>query len=202
VGEFHDRTSALQPDGPLKLDLGCGSAKCDSSYVGIDVLDLPGVDVVGDVHDVLCSLPEASVQEIFSSHFLEHLTDLPDLFEQVERVLVTGGRFRVVVPHFSNPYYYSDPTHHQAFGLYTFSYLAEDQLFRRRVPRYGRRPRLRLEHVELCFRSAAEFPIRMRIKRAIGRVLNTSQWTQEFYEEVLSGILPCYELAIALVKIR
>jgi ubiquinone/menaquinone biosynthesis C-methylase UbiE len=157
--------------------------------------------VIGDVIDVLRSLRDESVAEIYSSHLFEHIDDLSSLIVELERVLDIGGRLHVVVPHFSNPYYYSDPTHVRPFGLYTFSYFAEDPLLRRRVPTYGHLPRLRLESARLNFRSSIEFRGRYRLKATLSRLVNASVWFKEFYEENLFGILPCYELEFELVKV-
>jgi ubiquinone/menaquinone biosynthesis C-methylase UbiE len=157
--------------------------------------------VVGDVIDVLRSLGDESVGEVYSSHLCEHVDDLSSLIVELERVLVVGGRLHVVVPHFSNPYYYSDPTHVRPFGLYTFSYFTDDPILRRRVPTYGHVPRLRLESARLNFRSSIEFRGRYRLKAALGRLVNASAWLKEFYEENLFGILPCYELEFELVKV-
>jgi SAM-dependent methyltransferase len=199
---IHDKVGALTGDRPLKLDLGCGERKHAPDYVGIDAVDGPAVDVVGDVVDVLRALGDERASAVYSSHLFEHIADLAALVDELERVLAVGGRLHVIVPHFSNAYYYSDPTHRRPFGLYTFSYFAEDSLFRRRVPTYGRRPRLRLETASLGFRSAIEFRVRWRMKAAVGRLVNASVWLQEFYEENLAAVLPCYELEFTLRKVR
>ncbi len=196
-----DKTGALARGSPRKLDLGCGSAKKGPDYIGVDVIDGPAVDVVGDVLHVLRSIEDESVTEVYASHLFEHLDDLSALVTELERVLVTGGRLHVVVPHFSNAYYYSDPTHRRPFGLYTFSYYAEDTLFRRRVPTYGHAPRLQLESVRLNFRSAIEFRVRNRLTTALGRLVNATAWLKELYEERLAWIVPCYELEFLLVKV-
>jgi hypothetical protein len=196
-----DKAGALQGDR-LKLDLGCGSSKRDSSWIGVDLLEGAAVDVVGDVLDVLRTIGDQHVEEVFASHLLEHLDDLPAVVDELGRVLVRGGRLHVIAPHFSNPYYWSDPTHRQPMGLYTFSYLAEDPILRRRVPTYGRPLRLRLRSVRLNFRSPAEFRLRGSVRRALGRVVNRSVWSQEFYEENLTALLPCFEVEWVLEKVR
>ncbi len=196
-----DKVGALAREEALKLDLGCGPTKREPDYIGVDAIDGPAVDVVGDVLGVLRALRPESVSEVYSSHLLEHIDELDSLVEELERVLVVGGRLHVRVPHFSNPYYYSDPTHRRPFGLYTFSYFADDGLLRRRVPTYGHVQRLRLERVRLNFRSSMEFRFRYRVKAAIGRLVNRSVWLQELYEENLAWILPCYELEFVLVKV-
>jgi hypothetical protein len=196
-----DKAGVLGRGAALKLDLGCGPTKRAPGYIGVDVIDGPAVDVVGDVLDVLRSLEAESVAEVYSSHLFEHLDDLAAVVTEVERVLAVRGRLHVVVPHFSNPYFYSDPTHRRTFGLYTFSYFAEDPLLRRRVPSYDHLPRLRLERVGLNFRSAIEFRLRWRLKAALGRLVNATTWRKEFYEEHLVWIFPCYELEFFLVKV-
>jgi len=196
-----DKVGALSRESGLKLDLGCGASKRGPEYVGVDALDGPAVDVVGDVFDVLRALADESVEEIHASHFFEHVDDLEGLVGELERVLAPGGRLHVVVPHFSSPYFYSDPTHRRPFGLYTLSYFAEDSVLARRVPTYGHQPRLRLESVQLNFRSAVEFRSRYRVKEVFGRLVNAHRWLQELYEENLPWLVPCYELEYSLVKV-
>jgi Methyltransferase domain len=199
---IHDKVGALAGDRAFKLDLGCGRSKRAPDYVGVDAIDGPAVDIVGDVVEVLRAVGDERATAIYSSHLFEHIEDLTALVDELERVLAVGGLLHVVVPHFSNAYYYSDPTHRRPFGLYTFSYFAEDPLFHRRVPAYGHRPRLRLEAASLHFRSAAEFRLRSRVKGAVGRVVNASVRLQEFYEENLAALWPCYELEFTLRKLR
>jgi SAM-dependent methyltransferase len=196
-----DKAGALAMGTGLKLDLGCGPTKRGPEWIGVDVIDGPAVDVLGDVVDVLSALRTESVAEVYSSHLFEHVEDLEALVTELERVLAIGGRLHVIVPHFSNPYYYSDPTHRHPFGLYTFSYFAEDPLLRRRVPTYEHAPRLRLERVRLNFRSSIEFRKRWRVKAVAGRLVNATPWLQELYEENLAWLFPCYELEFSLVKV-
>ena len=187
---------------PVSLELGCGTRKRRPDAIGIDARDLPGVDLVGDALEVLASLPDACAADVFSSHFLEHVDDPRRILGELARVLRPEGLLELVVPHFSNPYFYSDPTHRRFFGLYTLSYFVRDPLLRRRVPAYTERLPLVLEAVELRFDSPRAFPVRRAVKRALGRVVNLSVWTREFYEENLSAVLPCYELRFALRRER
>ncbi|WP_417069644.1 methyltransferase domain-containing protein [Niveibacterium terrae] len=187
------------PENPIVIELGCGPSKLDPGAIGVDVLDFPCVDLVGDIFEALAALPDASVRSCRSSHFLEHVADLGRLIDEIERVLVPGGEMIATVPHFSNPYFYSDPTHSRFFGLYSMSYFATDDLLRRKVPLYGREPALALEAVHLGFNSP--FPVRGLIKRAIGRALNLCTFVQEFWEENLCYLIPCYELTYRLRRI-
>jgi SAM-dependent methyltransferase len=185
----------------VALELGCGSTKRDPAAIGIDALDLDGVDLVGDVFEVLAAFPEASVDSVASYHFVEHVDDLPRLIGELARVVRAGGVLTIVVPHFSNPYFYSDYTHRRFFGLYTFCYLAHCALFRRTVPTYGADLRFDVEEVELGFKSTRPFYVRHAIKRVFGLLFNASRWLQELYEENLCWLVPCYEIRYALRRI-
>ena len=199
---FVDKTQAaerLRQGQCDALELGCGPRKRHADAIGVDRLDYPGVDLVGDVFGVLRSLPAACVQSVHAYHFFEHVDDLPALLEEVARVLKPDGSLDVEVPHFSNPYFYSDPTHSKFFGLYTFSYLARDGLFRRRVPQYECMPHFELVDVRLDFDSP--FLFRGLIKRAIGPLFNLTRWLQEFHEENLCYVLPCYQLRFSLRRL-
>jgi len=199
---FIDKTQAaerLHQGQCAALELGCGPRKRHPDAIGIDRLDYAGVDLVGDVFEILRSLPAACVRSVHAYHFFEHVADLPALLEEVARVLRSDGWLDVEVPHFANPYFYSDPTHYRFFGLYTFSYLAKDGLFRRRVPQYDRTPLFELVDAHLDFDSP--FLLRGAIKRVIGRLFNLTRWLQEFHEENLCYVLPCYQLRFRLRRL-
>jgi SAM-dependent methyltransferase len=185
---------------PIALELGCGDRKKRPDAIGVDQRDLPGVDLVGDVHDVLEALPDACAGEVSSSHFFEHVPDVRRLLDQLARVMAPGGRLEIVVPHFSNAYFYSDYTHAKPFGLYSLSYLANDPVFRRRVPHYEPPAPFTLRRADLRFRSPKAFAVRRLLKKPIGWLVNASTWTREFYEENLCWLLPCYEVRFLLTR--
>jgi SAM-dependent methyltransferase len=176
------------------LELGCGPARRHAEAVTIDALDFDGVDVVGDIFEVLATVPDGTVDAVHSYHFLEHVEPLGGIVRELARVLKPGGLLHTVVPHFSNPYFYSDYTHRQTFGLYSFSYLSDDPLFLRRVPRYQVDTGLVLEDVTLNFKAPTPFYVRYALRRALGVLVNSSRLTQEWYEAGWTGMFPCYEL--------
>jgi predicted SAM-dependent methyltransferase len=199
--EIIDKSNVMARIDGRVVDLGCGSRKRNPDHVGVDVLDYAGVDIVGDAFDVLSAIPDSALAGVFSFHFFEHVEDVPRLMGELARVIRSGGSLDVTVPHFSNPYYYSDLTHRGFYGLYTFSYWAIDRIYRRRVPTYQRELAFELEWVKLHFKSSPPFVIRHAIRRAFEQIVNLSTWTQEFYEENLSQIIGCYELRYRLVRV-
>lgn len=192
-----DRSGALRAasaTAPVELDLGCGTLREHPGAIGVDLIAGPTVDVVGDAFDVVAALPDASVSTVYSRHFFEHLDDPVPLILSLGRVVRPGGRMHVIVPHFSNPYYYSDPTHKTFFGLYTFSYLAEDRRFRRRVPEYFGTPDFAIEDTTMVFKAKRPFYLSHAANKVITRLVNARPGNQETYEYRWSNLWPCYEI--------
>ena len=78
----HNLLSDLASRQYVSLELGCGNRKRNSDSIGIDLLDYECVDLVGDVYEVLRALPEGGVDEVYSSHFVEHVLDVPMLLSE------------------------------------------------------------------------------------------------------------------------
>lgn len=186
----------------VELELGCGAFKRNRQAVGIDILDYPGVDIVGDVYEILASFPDKSIDAVYGYHFIEHVPDVPRLLEELARLVKPEGCVEFVAPHFSNPYFYSDPTHRSFFGLYTFCYYANKSPFARRVPTYGYKANFGLLKVDLIFKSNRPFYVRYGIKRLIGALFNSCNYTRELYEELFCYLFPCYEVRYVLQRDR
>ncbi|HDR9474544.1 class I SAM-dependent methyltransferase [Burkholderia multivorans] len=64
-----DKVEQAKAAGNLKVNLGCGHIAMPE-YINIDAREIPGVDVVADVGGL--PFDEGSVDEVFSSHLIEH----------------------------------------------------------------------------------------------------------------------------------
>jgi len=197
----HDLLPTLADRSSVTLELGCGDRKRLPDSIGIDILDYESVDIVGDLIEVLAAFPADSVDFVTSHHVFEHLENLENLLDELARIIKPDGQLEATVPHFSNPYYYSDYTHKRFFGLYTFCYLAASSLFRRQVPTYQRNLNFELTSVDLGFKSPPPFYVRYGIKRIWGALFNINHWMQEFYEENLCYLIPCYEIRYVLRRL-
>lgn len=198
-----DKANLIPELGKLEsvvLELGCGNKKKNPKAIGIDALDFPCVDLVGDIYEVLATFPANSVDAVYSRHFVEHVPDVQRLLSELARITKSGAKIEFVVPHFSNPYFYSDPTHRQFFGLYTFCYFSDHSPFKRTVPTYGHKIDFRIAEINLGFTSPGHFPVRRFIKRLWGRLFNASIYLQEFWEENLCYLVPCYEIKYCLTR--
>ena len=182
----------------IELELGCGNFKRNRHAIGVDMLDYPDVDIVGDIYEVLAAFPDHSVDAVSSYHFVEHVPDVPKLLSELARIIKLNGHVEFVAPHFSNPYFYSDPTHRSFFGLYTFCYFTNNNPFSRAVPTYGYKAEFGIVSVDLVFKSTRPFLVRHGIKRIFGSFFNSCYYLTELYEENFCYLFPCYEVRYIL----
>lgn len=95
-----------------KLDIGCGSKK-QPGFTGIDQYPMEGVDHVFKIGTDAWPIASNSVDEVHSSHFLEHLTagERVHFYNELYRVLKPGAKATIIVPHWCSNRSYGDPTH-------------------------------------------------------------------------------------------
>jgi predicted SAM-dependent methyltransferase len=83
---------------PIKLELGGGPRAGMEEWVSLNIA--AGATIQHDLTRPL-PFPDGSVDEIYSSHVLEHFAyprPLLDVLEESRRVLKPGGRFSIAVP--------------------------------------------------------------------------------------------------------
>jgi len=104
-------TPGTDPASPLRLDIGCGKTTPEG-WVGIDAIDF-GQKHVHDVRKGLTWLTDDSVDEVRSSHFVEHLTgsERIDFFNELHRVMKPKATALIITPNWSHACAYGDPTH-------------------------------------------------------------------------------------------
>ena len=81
----------------MKLDIGCGVFKREG-YTGVDIDPDVNPDICAPMGEI--PLPDGSVDEIFSSHALEHVTkfEVVPVLREWKRILKPGGLIDVQVP--------------------------------------------------------------------------------------------------------
>lgn len=106
----------------LRVDLGCGRHK-RPGFLGIDRLQLDGVDMVWDVRDGL-PFGDGTVDYVVADNLMEHIgEDFIYLMNRLHRALRTGGRLTIIVPGVHAPVAaFSDPTHVRWFTPETWDY--------------------------------------------------------------------------------
>lgn len=96
----------------MKLDIGCGTRK-QEGHIGVDILDFPGVDVVMNAGKDHWPWEDNTVDEIWCSHFVEHLTapERIHFVNEAYRVLKDGAKVTLITPCWSSNRAYGDLTH-------------------------------------------------------------------------------------------
>lgn len=87
-----------QPTG-FALEVGAGVAPVEG-FVHLDVQRLPHIEIVHDVTVGPVQLPDGCVDQLYTSHFLEHLPwrFLPQMLSEFHRLLKPGGTLEIHVP--------------------------------------------------------------------------------------------------------
>ncbi len=80
-----------------RLDLGCGKIP-KNGFIGLDMIDF-GQDIVWDItHGI--PLLDDSIDEIYSSHFVEHIaeTNIDEMFKEILRVCKVNAIIDIKCP--------------------------------------------------------------------------------------------------------
>ena len=103
------------------LNLGAGD-KAVEGRVNVDVVPLPGIDVVHDLDEHPWPWRNGEATEIHALHIFEHVADPLGFMQQCWRVLESGGWLHVEVPHWQSRNAFTDPTHRRFCTEDTFRY--------------------------------------------------------------------------------
>jgi len=123
----------IKEKGGVKLDIGCGRNKQGPDWVGMDVQDFKGVDILWDWNVHPWPLPDESVLVAIASHVVEHIptviidngkTRLPfiEFMNDAWRVLKYDAQFALIYPHGSSQGFLQDPTHCHAMNETVWAY--------------------------------------------------------------------------------
>jgi SAM-dependent methyltransferase len=189
----------ITTETPFALELGPGQSPRPGFY-HLDIVPGEDIDIVGDLNEGLPTLPDNCVSELYTSHTLEHVSNLLPLLGDVYRICRPDAKITVIVPHFAHPHTWSDPTHLRFFGLYTLSYFVsrEKQIYARKVPDYYSDIRFNLHSVRLEFAEPRNRLLDKLTRRRFQKFVNKSPARQEFYEAHLARFIPAAQIVHVL----
>ena len=119
----------------IKINLGCGE-QLQEGYIGIDKKPIKGVaHIVNLDYGGKIPYPDKSVDEIYTTQFLEHLNDVETLTLEMIRVLKPGGRLFIKVPFFGS-FIAHEPSHRTFFNPYSFSFYTKGKSVYKFSPTY------------------------------------------------------------------
>ena len=126
-----------------RLDLACGNSKRDG-FIGIDISKNTQADLICNLDDFIWSLfptnenetfnfldenyhiKDGSIDEIFCSHYVEHVLDLQCFANELYRIMKPNGKITFIAPYYSSIRAMQDPTHKNFISEATFLYWNRD----------------------------------------------------------------------------
>jgi ubiquinone/menaquinone biosynthesis C-methylase UbiE len=116
------RQSDAKEENPLKYDIGCGQRK-QQGFIGVDCVAMPGVDIVCDLEKCPWTFAgDNSVNEVYCSHFIEHVHEIHRFMDEIYRILKVGGKCTVIAPYYSSIRAMQDPFHVRPISEASFLY--------------------------------------------------------------------------------
>lgn len=115
-----------------RWDLACGNNK-QKGFKGVDITKKgTQANIEWDLSRYPWPFKDNSVDEIFCSHFLEHIPHIDSyhdglflFMDECWRILKPGAGARFIVPYYSSVRAIQDPTHHRSIGEPTFLYFTK-----------------------------------------------------------------------------
>jgi len=130
------------------LDVGCGTAKIKEA-IGIDIVKLPGVDVVHNLNEFPWPFEEESFDEIYMNDILEHLNNTVKVMEECHRLLKVRGKLHIKVPYWNHRHSFGDPTHVRYFSDNVWQFFTGERRS------YYTKARFKKEKIEYTYDSKA-----------------------------------------------
>src|SRR6185369_2289998 len=103
----------------VRLDIACGKSK-KQGFTGVDIWQ--GADIVVDLEKYPWPFEDNSVDEVYCSHYIEHVPDLISFANELNRIMKVGAKAEIIAPYYSSIRAWQDPTHLRAISENTFLY--------------------------------------------------------------------------------
>lgn len=110
----------------MKINLGAGT-KPEMGWTNVDIVDLRGIDVVGDLNDhPWTAFEDNSAEEIKAIDLLEHLDDAIAFVTECWRILQPGGTLFIQTPRFDADFLWDDPSHKRGYTEHAMDFFDPD----------------------------------------------------------------------------
>ena len=118
----------------MKLDIGCGVKKTPGC-IGVDIDPRSHADVYADLFKFPWPFDDNTVDEVYSSHFVEHIPHyIPGhgtdgwylVFGELWRICKPGAKLHILHPYAKSDRAWWDPTHTRAIEWMTWNYLSAE----------------------------------------------------------------------------
>ena len=168
------------------LDIGCNGKKYkgkdDDIVIGLDIQKFPEVDILHDLEKAPLPFEDESFDMVYSSHNLEHINNRVQLLDEIWRILKTGGIFKCIIPHHTNPVSARLEHNIKGFSLHAFESLVPEE-----KEKYIR------GHFNIVKR-------KIKLVKPFGFLNEFAARFPDFYEWRMSRLVPAVEIYFTLKK--
>ncbi|MDD3159861.1 MAG: class I SAM-dependent methyltransferase [Candidatus ainarchaeum sp.] len=169
----------------MKLDVGCGQI-CKPGFIGVDYKKYNDkIKFIVNLNKSKLPFKDNSIEEIYCSHVLEHLDNPMETIGEFYRVLLKGGKLKIIVPHYSNPLG-KVPIHKTEWGFRTEFVLSTYH-----------ENNCNWEKINVSYSWNTNNILRKIIDFPFDLIIN---WNKTIYERHFACINPIYELIFDLEK--
>lgn len=119
----------------MRLDLAAGMNK-QQGFIGVDIVPLPEIDIIHDLERYPWPFEDNSVEEIFCSHYVEHVFDLIKFMDECYRILIPEGKVMIICPYYTSMRASQDPTHKRLISEASFLYFNKSWMKANKLEHY------------------------------------------------------------------
>ncbi|MCX7778668.1 MAG: class I SAM-dependent methyltransferase [Patescibacteria group bacterium] len=135
----------------MKLDIACGQNK-RPGFKGVDIVPGPGIDFVWNLEEYPWQpFEDDSVEEVYCSHYLEHVSDLMQFMDEVWRICEDGAKVTFLCPYYTSIRAWQDPTHKRAISEATFLYFDRDWRKANKLDHYPIKSNFKIQQIMVFF---------------------------------------------------
>ena len=170
-----------------KLYLGCGK-DIKKDYVNLDIVKLPGVDVVHNLDKYPWPFKDNTFKEVYCFNVLEHLESIIKPMEEIHRISKDKARIIITVPISPGIGAHADPTHKSFYSFLTFNYFRpEDYL------NYYSKARFKIIKRKIVFH---------QYLKPLTWFFNLNETIQKIHTIFLAFLIPAYTLDVELEVLK
>lgn len=131
----------------MKLNIACGE-KQREGWLNVDISPDCKPDREIDLLRFPWGWKDGSVEEIYCSHFIEHIgEELIPFMEECYRVLIPGGTAHFEMPYYTSIRAWQDPTHKRPISEFTFHYFNKNWLKEQGIGHYNIKADFKVEEI-------------------------------------------------------
>ncbi len=144
--------------------------------VNIDSDARTNPDILADLEKGL-DFADESIDEVYATHFMEHIDNFDFLMSEIHRVLKRGSKAYINVPFFTHADAFTDPNHKRFFTISSFMYFKD---------------RFDMESRKLVFPTYL---------KPLEYIFNLHPFLQKIHEKI-AFVFPAHEIRFILAKKR